>query len=208
MDLPSLAHRAAIYPISLDLAVVRVAVVGDGVATAKRVQQMLDAGATGLSIYAPNPGADLLAVAGELLIRRLPTEEEVAAHAVVWGADLPRPHLEWLAATARAAGRLVNIEDDIPLCDFHTPSLVRRGDLVLAISTGGKSPALARRIRRFLERCFGPEWAGRLDRLAELRQRWRAEGRDMPTVATLTEAELDRQGWMPKERCDECHRAE
>jgi len=59
---------------------------------------------------------------------------------------------------ARNAGALVNIEDAKPLCDFHVPSLVRRGDLVMTVSTAGRSPGLARRLRRHLEKLFGDEF--------------------------------------------------
>lgn len=189
--------RTAMYPISLDLALLPVAVVGNGMACAKRVVQMVEAGAAHLTVYAPDPCPELAQAAGPRLLRRLPAPDEIRLLAALWTADLPHEQLETLAATARAVGTLVNTEDDLPLCDFHTPSQVRRGDLVLAISTGGKSPALARRIRKFLEQCFGPEWAGRLDQLAAQRLGWRAEGLDMPTVAARTEAELDAQGWLP-----------
>ncbi|MGZ4150674.1 MAG: precorrin-2 dehydrogenase/sirohydrochlorin ferrochelatase family protein [Actinomycetota bacterium] len=63
-----------------------------------------------------------------------------------------------IAGMARARGALVNIVDDVPNCDIAMPALVRRGDLTLAVGTGGRSPALARRIRERLEDEFGPEW--------------------------------------------------
>jgi siroheme synthase (precorrin-2 oxidase/ferrochelatase) len=52
-----------------------------------------------------------------------------------------------IAADARAAGVLVNVMDDVPNCDFAAPAIVRRGDLVIAIGTGGRAPALASRLR-------------------------------------------------------------
>jgi precorrin-2 dehydrogenase / sirohydrochlorin ferrochelatase len=192
--------RSAMFPISLDVALLPVAVVGNGAACARRVGQLREAGAAHLQVFAPEPIAALVEIAGAALVRRLPDAAEIRAVGALWTADLPRPVLETLAATARVVGTLVNTEDDLPLCDFHTPSFVRRGDLVLAVSTGGKSPALARRIRKFLQTQFGPEWAERLDRLAALRLAWRAEGLDMASVAARTEGELDTQGWLPKEQ--------
>jgi precorrin-2 dehydrogenase/sirohydrochlorin ferrochelatase len=59
---------------------------------------------------------------------------------------------------ARAKGILCNAVDDPPNCDFYYPAVVRRGDLQIAISTGGQSPALAQRIRQELEKQFGPEY--------------------------------------------------
>jgi precorrin-2 dehydrogenase / sirohydrochlorin ferrochelatase len=74
-----------------------------------------------------------------------------------------------IAAEARARGALVNVMDDVANCDFAAPAIVRRGDLVLAISTGGRSPALARRLREELEERFGPEWAAVLEVLRDVR---------------------------------------
>jgi precorrin-2 dehydrogenase/sirohydrochlorin ferrochelatase len=59
--------------------------------------------------------------------------------------------------------------DDIPNCDFAAPAVVRRGELVLAISTGGRSPALARKLREELEQRFAAEWAELLEVLREVR---------------------------------------
>jgi siroheme synthase-like protein len=70
---------------------------------------------------------------------------------------------------AHARGVLVNVMDDVEHCDFAAPAVVRRGDLLIAISTGGRSPALARRLREELEARFGDEWAVALDLLAEVR---------------------------------------
>jgi len=75
-----------------------------------------------------------------------------------------------IARAARERGVLVNVMDDIPNCDFAAPAIVRRGDLVLAISTGGASPAVARKVREDLERRFGTEWAETLAVISEVRR--------------------------------------
>jgi len=75
-----------------------------------------------------------------------------------------------IARAARDRGVLVNVMDDISNCDFAAPAIVRRGDLVLAISTGGASPAVARKVREDLERRFGSEWAETLAVIAEVRR--------------------------------------
>jgi precorrin-2 dehydrogenase/sirohydrochlorin ferrochelatase len=75
-----------------------------------------------------------------------------------------------IARAARERGVLVNVMDDIPNCDFAAPAIVRRGDLVLAISTGGASPAVARKVREELERRYGAEWAETLAVIAEVRR--------------------------------------
>jgi precorrin-2 dehydrogenase / sirohydrochlorin ferrochelatase len=71
---------------------------------------------------------------------------------------------------ARQRNILCNVVDDPEHCDFYYPAVVRRGDLQLAISTNGQSPALAHRIRRELEMQFGPEYGAWLEELGRARQ--------------------------------------
>jgi precorrin-2 dehydrogenase / sirohydrochlorin ferrochelatase len=71
---------------------------------------------------------------------------------------------------ARQRNILCNVVDDPEYCDFYYPAVVRRGDLQLAISTNGQSPALAQRIRRELEIQFGPEYGEWLEELGRIRQ--------------------------------------
>jgi precorrin-2 dehydrogenase/sirohydrochlorin ferrochelatase len=71
---------------------------------------------------------------------------------------------------ARQRNILCNVVDDPEHCDFYYPAVVRRGDLQLAISTKGQSPALAQRIRRELEMQFGPEYGAWLEALGRARQ--------------------------------------
>jgi precorrin-2 dehydrogenase/sirohydrochlorin ferrochelatase len=68
-----------------------------------------------------------------------------------------------------ARGVLCNSVDDPEHCDFVYPAVARRGPLQIAISTGGRSPALAARLRRELERQFGPEWGAWVDDLGRRR---------------------------------------
>jgi len=71
---------------------------------------------------------------------------------------------------ARQRNILCNVVDDPEYCDFYYPAVVRRGDLQLAISTNGQSPALAQRIRRELEVQFGAEYGEWLEQLGKIRQ--------------------------------------
>ena len=79
----------------------------------------------------------------------------------LWIVGLPDDEAAALAALARSERVLVNVEDRPALCDFHSVAEVRRGDLLLTVSTGGASPGLAARIRARLAADFGPEWAER-----------------------------------------------
>jgi len=75
---------------------------------------------------------------------------------------------------AKRRGILCNAVDDPDHCDFYYGSLVRRGDLQVAISTAGQSPALAQRLRHDIEARISPEYAGWLDRLGKVRRRMMA----------------------------------
>jgi siroheme synthase-like protein len=79
---------------------------------------------------------------------------------------------------AEARGILCNAVDDIENCHFYYGSIVQRGDLQIAISTNGKSPALARRLRQELEQQFGPEYEMWLEWLGAARKFLRSEGKD------------------------------
>jgi precorrin-2 dehydrogenase len=184
-------------PIVVDPQRVPIALVGRGAQAASRLAWLRQGGASDLTVFSDDPSPKLAERSGDLLRRRLPGGEDLGRFRLVWIADLPHGAASALAAEGRAAGALVNVEDDIPWCDFHTPSVVRRGDLLLTVSTGGRSPGLAARVRRHLERTFGPEWAGRLDQIAARRAVWRRRELPLPELARRTEAVIERRGWLP-----------
>lgn len=101
-----------------------------------------------------------------------------------------------LAKLARGQGILVNVEDVPELCDFHVPAAIRRGDLVLTVSTGGKSPGLAKLIREWLEQKLGLEWSGRLKEIAQARASWRAQGHRPSDVAQHTRDFVRERHWL------------
>jgi precorrin-2 dehydrogenase/sirohydrochlorin ferrochelatase len=189
-------------PIALDLARLPVAVVGRGAGALQRLALLDQAGARRVVVFSDAPDAVLAAAAGDRLRHRLPRHDDLAGTAVLLVCDLPRPLAVALAADGRALKLLVNVEDATALCDFHMPAIVRRGDLVLAISTGGKSPGLARALKRQLERLFDARWAARLEHLARRRRRWRASGRSAQEVSGLTQRLLDRSGWLAERQRD------
>ncbi|MCP5410839.1 MAG: siroheme synthase [Alphaproteobacteria bacterium] len=115
---------------------------------------------------------------------------------VLFVAGLGEGESRQLAGRARALGVLVNVEDVLPLCDFHVPALVRRGDLLLTASTGGQVPGLARALREVLAEQFGPEWTGRLKELSMARARWRSEGLSTGQVSENVRELLARMGWL------------
>lgn len=181
-------------PVMLDLARGPVLLYGDGPAALRRLQLLKDAGAGDIRVFAAAaPSPELEEAASDVTVGA-PGEAELAAAIALFVVDTP--DAAEIAARARQHKVLVNVEDNIPYCDFFMPSMVRRGDLVIAISTGGKSPGLARRLRQKFEGEFGPEWADRLDRLGEARAGWRADGHDMATVAARTNKMIESEGWI------------
>jgi precorrin-2 dehydrogenase/sirohydrochlorin ferrochelatase len=128
----------------------------------------------------------------------LPEERDLEGQRLVFGAGLDDAEAEWLAAAARARGIPVNIEDVPHLCDVHVPALVRRGALLLTVSTAGTAPALSGLLRAWLEDAFGEAWAGRLEEVAVLRARLRAEGQPPAAVMRAVRAHLDQAGWLPR----------
>ena len=143
--------------------------------------------------------AELLRQAGVAPVifdRPVPADAEVATLKVLFIAGLDDEAARSLAAKARGLGVLVNVEDVPELCDFHVPALVRRGDLVLTISTGGRSPGLSRLLREDLERRFGPEWNEHLDEISGLRGEWRANGLSANEISQRTRDVVAERGWL------------
>jgi precorrin-2 dehydrogenase/sirohydrochlorin ferrochelatase len=188
------------FPIMLDLAAAPVILAGNGPQAVRRLQLLDDDHAGAVTVHAPDPSGELAEAAGARLVRRWPTPAEIAsARLVLIADDVERTVLSDLVAIARAAGTLTNVEDRPELSDFHSPAVVRRGDLVVTVSTGGRSPGLARRLGRFLAEVFGPEWQERLEDLAALRAQWREGGADPSTVGAWTETWVERHGRLPAE---------
>ena len=100
--------------------------------------------------------------------------KDVEGAVLVVAATSLREVNEAVFQAARSRGILCNAVDDPDRCDFYYGSLVRRGDLQVAISTAGQSPALAQRLRHDIEARISPEYAGWLDRLGKIRRRMMA----------------------------------
>jgi precorrin-2 dehydrogenase/sirohydrochlorin ferrochelatase len=142
--------------------------------------------------------AALLADAG-VEVRLLPEvvpDELLKSLQILFVAGLPEGEARELATRARAFGVLVNVEDVLPLCDFHVPAIVRRGDLLLTASTGGQVPGLARALRESLADQFGPEWTQRLKELGAARAKWRAQGLSTREVSRHVRELIERMGWL------------
>jgi len=142
--------------------------------------------------------AALLAEAGVAtrLLSSDASDEVLAPLHLLFVAGLPEGEARLLAGRARALGVLVNVEDVLPLCDFHVPAIVRQGDLLLTASTGGKSPALARQVREHLTESFGPEWRARVDTLGKARAKLRSQGLPPAIVSEKVRELVVEKGWL------------
>ena len=166
------------YPINLCLKGRRCAVIGGGKVAWRKSRALLAAGAQ-VTIISPELHPDLLECAAQSPACRW--YKAVYAPGLLEGfflvfcaADDRRVNQQ-AAREARELGVLVNAASEPELCDFMVPARIERGDLLITVSTGGKSPALARLLRERLEREYGRvygEWLERLEHLrAELRKR-------------------------------------
>jgi siroheme synthase-like protein len=167
------------YPVNLLLRGKRVVVVGAGKIAARKIEALLAVGAE-VQVVASELGHEVRAWRDE---GRVAAEERAFVPDDLEGA--------WLAFTAtddpsvnhkvHDAGEerrvFVNSADDPENCSFTLMSVVRQRDLVVAIGTGGRSPALAAYLKDRLTARLGPEWGVLLDVLSEAREAERAAGR-------------------------------
>ena len=161
----------AYYPVYLSLAERLVVVVGGGPVAERRVAGLLRCGAR-VRVVAPELTAELAqqAESGEIEYRARSYRTgdlEGAALALAEPGEASRD--EAFFAEAERRGIFANVEDDLEHCSFVMPALVRRGDLVVAISTSGRAPAMAVRLRERLERELGPEYGALLELAGRLR---------------------------------------
>ena len=146
---------------------------------ARKVERLLECGAV-VTVVARDLEDTLRerVQAGQILHREGEYDESCLAGAfLVIGATDREEVNDRITADCRAGGILVNVVDDPRHCDFILPALLTRGSLSIAVATDGKSPALARKLRRELAGQFGPEYAAYLDLLGRLRELVIAAGR-------------------------------
>lgn len=161
-----------LYPVYLDLSGREVLVVGGGPVAARKVGSLLRAGAA-VTVVAPEPCRQVARLAEEqefALEQRRYHSEDIEGKWLVIAATGDEAVNERVADDADGARVFCNVVDAPEMCSFQVPAVVRRGLLQLAISTGGASPALARRLRRRLEEQFGSPYEDLLEGLLELRR--------------------------------------
>ncbi len=162
-------------PIVLDEHRVRVGLAGRGEALERRRAWLRELGAEPASVALS--GASSLAGLRLLFIAGAGFEEAKV-----------------LAQAARNNHILVHVEDEIALCDFHVPALVKRGDLLVSVSTGGKAPGLAKLLRDWLSAKLDGEWASHVSEAGRARASWRSQG--LPGAEVSRRTRLLGEGWL------------
>jgi len=157
-------------------------VVGGGAVGERKVLDLLAAGAKVTVVSRElTPGLAELAARERLsFIRGDFTPRHLDGMMLVVGATDDLIVNQQVSAAAQARGLLVNIVDAPELCTFIVPAQVRRGPLTIAVSTGGASPALARKVREELEQHFGPDYGLYLRVLQAVRNQILARRRGHP----------------------------
>jgi precorrin-2 dehydrogenase / sirohydrochlorin ferrochelatase len=179
------------YPVFLDVDGKKCVVVGGGQVARRKVETLLENGAK-VVVISPELCPELVANKQITVKKRnyLPGDLAGAFLAVV--ATDSRETNHRAADECRASGVLVNVVDDTEYCDFILPSVVQRGDIAIAISTGGKSPALARKLRTRLEKEFGEEYAVLTGILDEVRRDIKRRGLSVDAETWQKALDLDR----------------
>ncbi|MFZ1060737.1 MAG: bifunctional precorrin-2 dehydrogenase/sirohydrochlorin ferrochelatase [Candidatus Rokuibacteriota bacterium] len=163
------------YPIFLEMAGRACVVIGGGAVAERKVAALLEVGAS-VTIVSPSLSAPLEALAKAGKVRHVGRDYapgDLAGHQFAFiGAGDGEVNAA-AAREGRERGVWVNAADDPARCDFILPAVIRRGQLVVAVATGGTSPALTRAIREELETYFTEEYATLADIVAEVRRELR-----------------------------------
>ncbi len=173
----------AFYPMFVDLDGRRCLVVGGGGIATDKVGKLVDHGAV-VRLVSPELTPELAGMVASGAVaehhaRPYRTEDLEGCLLVIAATNLdPINRLVWQEAEAH--GILCNVVDAPSLCSFIVPSVVRRGELAIAVSTGGASPVVAAHVRRQLEEAYGPEWEALIALLRDARHELKARHPDMP----------------------------
>lgn len=176
-----------VYPVFLNIVDKPCLVAGGGAVGERKVEDLLAAGAQ-VTVVSPQLTPTLKAIWQQGIIRYLEEDfspAQLEGMALVIGATDDPELNRRISVAAQERGLPVNIVDAPALCSFVVPATIRRGELTIAIGTGGLSPALAKKLRQELEQYFRPEYGPYLQLLGAIRERVLARRRDHPDNLAL-----------------------
>ncbi len=185
------------YPMLLDLSGCHSGyclVVGGGRVALRKVRMLHEFGGD-VRVVSPEccPEIEQMAAGGEISVnRRAYRDGDLTGARLVIAATGDDAINRTVACEARRSGVLVNVIDVPELSDFIVPSYVHRGDVTLAISTAGRSPALARKLRSRLEEQFGEEYAALVRMVGEVRSEVRRNGEAVERETWQAALDIDR----------------
>jgi siroheme synthase-like protein len=181
------------YPVFLKIKGKKFVVIGGGKVALRKVKTLLECGAD-IKVISPHLDpelAELILTEGiDYISREYEPEDTKDVFMTIAATDVTETNLK-IAEEARNQRTLVNISDSPEQSDFIVPSFFRRGDLILAVSTSGRSPALARKIRSKLEKNFGEEYGLLLSLIKEVRSELKQRGRVVSANAWQEALDLD-----------------
>ena len=169
------------YPAYLNIEGRRCIVVGGGKIAERKVESLLECGAV-VTVISPHlsPVLQKLCDSSQIeVVRRRYLQGDLARAFVVVAATDDESVNARVSGEALENGALVNVADDPKRSNFIVPAVIRRGDLVVSISTGGRSPALAKKLRGELERTLVPEYESLLSLVAEVREQFKCSGKNI-----------------------------
>ena len=161
------------YPINLDITDRECVVVGGGTVALRKIRSLLGSEAR-VTVISPQVVAEIeeLANKNKLTCCRRGYQRGDLENAFLAFAATDNPDVQKeVALEANEKGVFLNIVDDPDSCDFQIPATIRRGELLIAVSTGGNSPAISRMVRQELEDYFGLEYAALIFLFARIRER-------------------------------------
>lgn len=174
------------YPISLNVRGRKCVVIGGGQVALRKVRTLLEHGAN-VEVISP----ELCAGLGQLadkdsihVLNRVYQEGDLTGAFITITATDDSSVNQQVIGEARRKAVMINVVDDADNSDFIAPSYLQRGDITIAVSTAGRSPALARKIRTVLEKEFTDEYAALAQLVSEVRDQLKHQG-----------IQVDGEGW-------------
>jgi precorrin-2 dehydrogenase/sirohydrochlorin ferrochelatase len=178
-----------LYPVNLVLKGRRCLVVGGGKVALDKVRPLVRAGAK-IRVVSPEFAAGLKKMRGIRRIRRTFRNGDLRGAFLVIAATDDAALNHRISKLCRARDILVNVIDDPKRCSFHSVSMIRRGDVAVTVSTGGRAPGLAKSLRLELERYYPKSLTQLLNSVSRTRRRLQRRGASMETLRKASDPQV------------------